>query len=269
MPTISIIGCGWLGWPCANQLLRLGYTVKGSTTTLDKQRDLVADGIEAHLLDLDQEDIPDALMDCDILFITFPPGRGAPNLIARYAQRISKVIQAARTSKLQKIIFASTTGVYAGDPTQAEIDETVRPNPQRDSAKAMLAAEQSLATYTDQLTILRFAGLVGPGRKSAAFMAGKKDLPNPDHAVNLVHLDDCVQVVQQIISQDIFGYTFNVVADMHPTRQTYYTQQAQRSNLPPPTFKAVATTPNKIVLNTKLKQTLSYEFIYPDPSLFP
>lgn len=32
MPTVSILGCGWLGLPLAEQLLAEGYSVKGSTT---------------------------------------------------------------------------------------------------------------------------------------------------------------------------------------------------------------------------------------------
>jgi 3-hydroxyisobutyrate dehydrogenase-like beta-hydroxyacid dehydrogenase len=32
MTKISILGCGWLGFPLAKALLKDGFTVKGSTT---------------------------------------------------------------------------------------------------------------------------------------------------------------------------------------------------------------------------------------------
>lgn len=269
MPTISIIGCGWMGWPCARHLLAAGYTVKGTTTSADKLARIRQEGIQGFQLDLDTDELPDELLACDILFINFPPGRGAENLIPRYQKRIDKVIQAAKKSGLQKIIFASTTGVYKGSADQTMVTEDTPEDPARESAKAMYRAEQSLSAYTDQLTILRFAGLVGPGRKAAHFFAGKQNLPNPDNTVNLVHLTDCVQVVSRIIELDYFGQVYNVVADKHPTRKAYYTQLTQDAGLVPPTFSTASSSPDKTVSNAKIKQALDYTFAYPDPFSFP
>ena len=268
MPTVSIIGCGWMGWPCATHLVKAGYTVKGTTTSKDKVALLQRDGIQGFLLNLDTDEIPPELLDSDILFVNFPPGRGAENLLARYQTRIQKVIAAAQYANLRKIIFASTTGVYAGQ-AQDLITEETAPDPLRESARAMYEAEQHLAAFTDQLTILRFAGLVGPGRKAANFFAGKQNLPNPDNTVNLVHLTDCVQVVSRIIEHDHFGHVYNVVADKHPTRKTYYTQLTQAAGLVPPTFSTAHTSPNKTVSNAKIKKALGFTFQYPDPFSFP
>ncbi|WP_258929290.1 hypothetical protein [Flavobacterium davisii] len=33
---ISLLGCGWLGLPLAESLIKKGYEIKGSTTNLDK-----------------------------------------------------------------------------------------------------------------------------------------------------------------------------------------------------------------------------------------
>ncbi len=268
-PVVSIIGCGWLGLPCAQKLVSEGYQVKGSTTSQEKISTLRASNIEAYLCNLDEDDIPSGLLDCDILFINFPPGRGADNLLPRYQSRIAKVIQAAEQAGVEKIIFASTTGVYAGAETNEMVDELQTPKPTRVSAQAMYHAEQSLSSYTKQLTILRFAGLVGGGRKASGFMAGKKDLPNPNNAINLVHLDDCVSVFHQIVAKEIFGQIFNVVSDQHPTRKEFYVAQTIKAGLEPPTFSDQTNSSNKIVSNAKLKQTLGYAFIHPDPYLFP
>lgn len=48
----SIIGCGWLGLPLAERLVAEGYTVKGSTTSVDKLSLLRQKGIDAYLLQL-------------------------------------------------------------------------------------------------------------------------------------------------------------------------------------------------------------------------
>lgn len=266
--TITIIGCGWLGLPCARRFLECGYHVKGSTTTESKVPLLEKQGIIPFLLNLDEADPSLALFDSDILFITFPPGRSAYNTMLRYQQRIQKIIDAAAHKKLKKIIFSSTTGVYSGQENKHDVDEETMPSPRRESARAMYSAEQQLRKYSDQVTILRFGGLVGPGRKTANFLAGKKNIPNPRNAINLVHQEDCIQIVQRIVDQDIFGDIFNVVADLHPTRKDYYTQVTKRAGLEPPIFKEEHSFPNKIVSNKKLKEKINYAFRHPDPFLF-
>ena len=266
--TISVIGCGWLGLPCAIRFLAAGYQVKGTTTTVSKMSKLKDYGIEPYLLQLDHEPPPAELLDCDILFINFPPGRHAENVISRYQDRIAKVLDVAERTGVKKIIFASSTGVYTGQPGAPVVTENTPLQPGRNSAKAMYKAEKTLAAYTNQLTVLRFAGLVGPDRKAAKFLAGKQNLPNPNNAVNLVHQDDCVEVVQRIVTNDIFGAVYNVCADLHPTRQEYYTRLTKNAGLQPPTFNAQQTSPNKIVSNEKIKRDLDFTFKFQDPFHF-
>ena len=266
--TIAVIGCGWLGLPCAIQFVAEGYIVRGTTTTPSKISILENHGIEPYLLDLDSEGPPSKLLDCDILFINFPPGRRAENVVSRYQHRIAKVLHAAEKTGVKKIIFASSTGLYAGQQDSPLVSEDSPLQPMRNSAKAMYEAEKTLAAYTDQLTILRFAGLVGPGRNAANFLAGKQDLPNPDNAVNLVHLDDCVEAVRHIVTHHIFGAIYNVCADLHPTRSEYYTHLTAHAGLEPPTFSTQQTSPNKIVSNEKIKRELDFQFQYPDPFQF-
>gem|GEM_PF-4555050 len=48
-PTISIIGCGWLGLPLAEFLVQKGYLIKGSTTREEKLDQLKSKGIQPFL----------------------------------------------------------------------------------------------------------------------------------------------------------------------------------------------------------------------------
>ena len=61
---------------------------------------------------------------------------------------------------------------------------------------------------------------------------------------------------------------FNVCADKHPDRKTFYTKQALQQGLEPPTFSANIQGDFKIVSNQKLKDHLGYDFIHPDPMAF-
>jgi len=45
------------------------------------------------------------------------------------------------------------------------------------------------------------SGLVGRERKAGRFFAGKRDVPEGNAPVNLVHLDDCMGVVEALINK--------------------------------------------------------------------
>ena len=54
---ISILGCGWLGLPLANFLIKSGFVVKGSTTNLDKISILENNKIQAFQIELSEIEI--------------------------------------------------------------------------------------------------------------------------------------------------------------------------------------------------------------------
>ena len=52
MGEISILGCGWLGLPLGEHLVREGQAVRGSTTTPARLSELAARDIEPFRIDL-------------------------------------------------------------------------------------------------------------------------------------------------------------------------------------------------------------------------
>ena len=75
---VSILGCGWLGFPLAKKLIEIGFEVKGSTTSESKLDILQSNNIEPFLLELSEtkisECISDFLYNSDIFIIDIPPG---------------------------------------------------------------------------------------------------------------------------------------------------------------------------------------------------
>ena len=59
MKTSSLLGCGYLGFPLALNLLQMGYNVKGSTTTPGKIQQLKKAGIIPYLINLEENISPD------------------------------------------------------------------------------------------------------------------------------------------------------------------------------------------------------------------
>ena len=71
MKTSSLLGCGYLGFPLALNLLQMGYNVKGSTTTPGKIQQLKKAGIIPYLIRVD-EDMNKDFFDADVLVLTLP-----------------------------------------------------------------------------------------------------------------------------------------------------------------------------------------------------
>ncbi len=57
MTKISILGCGWLGFPLAKALIENDFSVKGSTTSTDKIGLLENAGIAPFLIELGENEI--------------------------------------------------------------------------------------------------------------------------------------------------------------------------------------------------------------------
>jgi nucleoside-diphosphate-sugar epimerase len=266
---ISVLGCGWLGFPLAQYLLREGYEVKGSTTTKDKVVLLKQAGIEAHKIQipstLDDSDSK-AFWDTDILILNIPPERGSENIDKDYPALINQIVDKAVRSGISWIIFASSTSVYSETGGLTSENQTEKGKASRPSGEAVLEAENVIKNSGMDFTILRFGGLYGYDRHPVKYLSGKKNLGDPEKTVNLVHQVDCIKAVHEVVRQNSRNEIFNVVSDGHPPRKEFYQSAASHFNMPLPEFKKETSNKNyRIVSNRKLKETLDFSFTYPNP----
>ncbi|WDF57369.1 NAD(P)H-binding protein [Mucilaginibacter sp. KACC 22063] len=232
---VSILGCGWYGQGLANALLRKGWLVKGSVTKYEKLALLQQQGIQPFLIDLQNLDSTIGLDDfftCDTLIIACNVNLGNR---ANYLLEIQALIKKIKTSAIRKIIFISSVSVY-GEPCMV-VNEQSPPHPDTESAQLLLAAEELLLAETQlDVTILRFGGLIGPGRMPGKFLSGKKDIPNGLAPVNLIHLQDCIGLTQALINSKKMIRHLNGVSPDHPTRKDFYCLAAETEKLPLPDF---------------------------------
>lgn len=267
---ISIIGCGWLGFSLGEFLIAQDFSVLGSSTTASKLATLADAGIQPYLIRAEPELVGEGLaqfFESEILIINVPPRRRRENVESIHFAEVKNIIDSALQGQVQKIIYCSSTGVYPNNNTLTTEDHPTSPS--TPSSKALVKIEEYLQSKSEvKSTILRFAGLVGGDRKAGRFLAGKKELPNGDAPVNLVHREDCIQVIHAIIQQEAWGEIFNVCADEHPLRKDFYTQQAIKQGFEAPTFKKEDLPSYKIIDNDKLKKVLGYKFLWPDPNQF-
>ncbi|MFH5833818.1 SDR family oxidoreductase [Halalkalibaculum sp. DA384] len=268
---ISILGCGWLGFPLASSLVNEGHTVKGSTTTEEKLEQLSDEGITPYLLSLDPQlegntSASRDFFDADLLVLNIPPGRRRPNVIDFHTSQIASVIEHLQDAPVQSVIFASSTSVYPKKGGVMEEGDATPGHATRDSGEALIQAEQMLMDQDHfDTTVVRFGGLYGYDRHPANYLAGKKDIPGGNAPVNLIHRDDCINILTAIIENDIRGEIFNAVSDGHPPKNQFYKIIAEQAGLEPPSFLPDSDKDYKVVSNRKLKKMLDYQFAYPNP----
>lgn len=267
--TISILGCGWLGLPLAKHLVELRFSVKGSTTAVKKVSLLKKSQITPYCIEATPKlcgNKIDDFFQSKVLILTIPFRRKLKDPDT-YKQQIDSVINYCEKSPVEFVIFTSSTSIYPASIKSA--CENVAITPDNPRSETLMNVEKALLSNQNfQTTILRLSGLYGGTRRIGQLLAGRKDLPDGDSPVNLVHLDDGVDVITQIIQKDIRGEIINVTSDGHPSRREIYTKAALHYKFEPPQFSDQPARRLKIVSNLKLKDQLKYTFTHPDPMNF-
>ncbi|MCW8834505.1 MAG: SDR family NAD(P)-dependent oxidoreductase, partial [Colwellia sp.] len=181
-----------------------------------------------------------------------------------YADKVTQLVAAARDrARVQGIILLSSTAVYAG--LSGTVDENSLLSLISEKAKVLHKAEQSVLAFSQQASVLRLAGLVGPNRHPGKFLLAKKVLKNAGGKINLIHQYDAVGLIVSLLTEQHPQGIFNGVSDNHASKKLYYQRAAKAVSLPPPIFSAdEPLEPIRIVSGEKAKQYLNYSFIYPD-----
>ena len=269
---ISILGCGWLGFPLAKKLIESGYEVKGSTTSESKLEVLQSHKIKPFLIALSENKIignlSEFLNDSEILIIDIPPGlRKIPETSVgkSFVNKIKTLLPFIENSTIEKVIFISSTSVYGDSVSIPIVTEESDLHPDTESGKQLVEVENLFRNNKNfETTIIRFGGLIGEDRNAIKMLAGKTNVANPEAPINLIHQVDCIGIICEILKpiqhDKVWNETFNAVASNHPTRKTYYTQKAITLNLPKPEFAENETSIGKIVSSEKLEKVLGYTF---------
>lgn len=234
---IAICGAGWLGLPLAKSLAAQGHQVVATKRAIHQ-----ANQINQHNLvglpftlgeDLDALHLS-PLFNCHTLVLNIPASRKCEDL-SLYKQQMQQLIASAKQKGISKLVFVSSTSVY-GNQT-GNIYEYSPLYPSTASAKVNAELESTAhQIFGDSACVLRLAGLVGEARHPVNYLSGKRQVLNANQCVNLIHQNDAVAAIKQIIEQDIFGFNLHLAAPAHPTRSEYYTWAAEQLEMEPPKF---------------------------------
>lgn len=264
MKTISIIGLGWLGEPLAEKLMQRGYTIKGSTTSVDKLKRLKEKGIFSRQLQFNPhpegESFQD-LFDADVLFVNIPPRtRSLPETF--HPEQIKFVKAMAEQAGVKKIIYVSATSVYPDNGQTASEDDNL--DLENTGNKALLNAENILRSGKNfDLTIIRYGGLLGVDRIPGRYFSGKENVQG-NTPVNYIHRDDAVNMAVWIIEKSLWNEIFNGVAPLHPLRKDVYEKNAIDLRIAPPLSYTAENSPYKVISPQKIIDT-GFKFNIPNP----
>jgi nucleoside-diphosphate-sugar epimerase len=257
LPRIHLLGAGYIGLPTAIAL-QPHYAVQASYTREETCQKIREARIDPVFFSLNETSIEGDLrfLDVPILIVTLPFKRSLTDPFS-YLRQIQQGVRPLSEQKCQVpwIIFTSSTSIYR--PSSSPITEDDLVVPMTDRQAALYQAEQAIIQSGLPYTILRLGGIYGPGREIGKYSLNKSQIQ--DGPMNMVHRDDVVNVIREIIAKNATNQIFNVVSDDHPRKSEVYTRLAKKLGLFPPEF-CQNTSLEKRVSNKKIRQLLRQKF---------
>lgn len=258
-----------LGYSANRFIAQHGDRFTGITGTVRTGGTSAAEGLETLAFNQDAADptIADRLASADLLLVSVPPGADGDPVLQAFGAQIA-------ASGIRRIVYLSSVGVY-GDHQRAWIDETA-PVSGEGRRKARIDAEAGWrAVAGDRTTILRIAGIYGPGRNALENLkAGKAHrIVKPGQVFNRIHLDDIATAIAAAFDHPQTGI-WNLCDDEPAPPQDVVTFAATLMGITPPpeqNFDDAEMSPmarsfyasNNRISNARLKGELGVKLAFP------
>jgi len=204
---VLLAGCGDVGLRVAQRLRAQGHTVYAL-----RRRPPPGDDAGIHWLagDLTQASslgpLPGGLT--RLVYLPAPDARDAVAYRAVFVDGLRGLLHRMDRSALARVLLVSSSAVY-GEHEGAWVDEHTLPQPAGFNGALLLEAERWLAAQPCASTVLRLAGLYGPGRLQLVdrLRAGTATVPRQSrHWANRIHVDDAAAAIAHLL----------LLSDAHP-----------------------------------------------------
>lgn len=136
-----------------------------------------------------------------LVYLPAPATRDRATYHAIFVDGLRHLLDALDTCKLAQVLFVSSSAVY-GEHDGDWVDETTATDPPGFNGAVLLEAEQWLARQPLPATVLRLAGLYGPGRLQLVerLRAGQARVPRETpHWANRIHADDAAAAIVHLL----------------------------------------------------------------------
>lgn len=197
---VLLAGCGDLGLRVAARLLARGDEVwalrrRPPPEDVPGLRWLGADLTAPHTLGK----LPAGIT--HVVYLPAPATRDKAAYRALFLDGPHHLLAALDARALERVLLVSSSAVY-GEHDGDRVDEATLPAPLGFNGALLLEAEQWLAAQAVPSTVLRLAGLYGPGRLQLVerLRTGLQRVPREvPHWANRIHIDDAAAAVVHLL----------------------------------------------------------------------
>jgi nucleoside-diphosphate-sugar epimerase len=208
-----------------------------------------------------------SLAEADALLVSVPPDATGDPVLRHFASDIA-------ASPIRRIVYLSSVGVYA-DHQGAWIDETAARDGEGRRRHRIDAEAAWRNVAGDRLSILRIAGIYGPGRNALENLkAGTaRRIVKPGQVFNRIHVDDIAQAVAAALAhphggiwnvcdnepappQDVVTYAASLMGTTAPPEQDFVT--AKMSAMARSFYAS-----NNRISNARMKRDLGITLLHP------
>jgi nucleoside-diphosphate-sugar epimerase len=136
-----------------------------------------------------------------LVYLPAPTTRDKATYRAIFVDGLRQLLDALDTRTLAQLLFVSSSAVY-GEHDGDWVDEASPTDPLGFNGAVLLEAEQWLAQQPLRSTVLRLAGLYGPGRLQLIerLRAGQLRVPREvPHWANRIHVDDAAAAIVHLL----------------------------------------------------------------------
>lgn len=265
---VAIIGCGYVGTAFAEHLIGRGCDVLGTTTTPARAEELSARGIRPLVCRLDETNrLHAALLDRTAVFLLVAPNSQQASYHEVYLEGARHLLTALRGTQVRRFVYTSSTSVYGQDDGEW-VTEDATTEPRGESGRVLLATERTLLESGNPAvatTVLRVAGIVGPGRGPLNRLRTSAGATRDDGNawVNLVHVEDIVGACARLLEVPFTG-VLNLACDHPVLRREYYDRLMDDAGLPRMRWQGGDGPPRgKRISNARLKEILGLALRHP------
>jgi len=275
---VLIVGCGYVGLPLGQELVRQGHAVFGLRRSDSQDDELKADGIRPLHADITKpETLLSLTRDFDWVVNCAASGGGGVDEYRRlYLEGTRHLIAWLIGLPPQKYVFTSSTSVY-GQDDGSWVTESDAVTPLTETGRILVETEELLRAAVAKrkfpAVILRVAGIYGPERGFwfKQFLNNEAQLEGKgERLLNMIHRDDVVGCIIAALQKGKPGEICNAVDDEPVSQLDLFAWLAGqfKREMPPsvpadPNLARKRGATNKRVSNRRLKHELGYQFKYP------
>jgi nucleoside-diphosphate-sugar epimerase len=266
---LFVFGLGYSGMHFIEHHAQRFTTIAGTVRSAEKQAALIHSRCTPLLFDGDYADpaIAENIAAADMLLVSVPPGASGDPVLAAFGPQIA-------ASALRRIVYLSTIGVYA-DHGGNWIDETAAMSGDGRRKQRIEAEAAWLAVPGKRTSVLRLAGIYGPGRNALLNLktGAARRIVKPGQVFNRIHVEDIARSIDAACALDRAG-TWNICDDEPGPPQDVISYAATLMGISPPpelAFNDADMSPmarsfyatNNRVSNARLKRELGVKLAFP------